>query len=56
MSIRIKHQVVKNGVASYFSLLILAKKFAMRKYGTNRYSPSKVGNSYDSLGIYYECK
>ena len=53
MSIRIKHQVVKHSVASYFSLSILAEKFAMWKYRTNRYSPSKVGNSCDSLGIYY---
>ena len=53
MSIRIRHQVVKNSVASYFSLSILAKKFAMRNYRTNRYSPSKIGNSCDSPGIYY---
>ena len=53
MSIRIKYQVIKNSVASYFSFSILAKKFAMRKYQTNRYSLSKAGTSYDSLGIYY---
>ena len=56
MSIRIKHQVVKNNVASYFSLSILAKKFPMRKYRSSRYSPSKVGNACESLGIYYQCK
>ena len=53
MSIRIKHQFVENSVASYFNLSILVKKFAMRKYRTNRFSPNKVGNACDSQGIYY---
>ena len=45
MSINRKHQVVRNSVASYFNLTILAKNFVLQWYQNNWFSLSKLGIS-----------